>query len=67
MKIVQTFHEIMSGKRKSSSPSNQDIKKFFMVRQESSLPSETERSDSKQDGGTEKNRIRKKKQQIHLH
>ena len=51
----------MSGKRKSSSPGNQDIKRFFMVRQESSLPPETERSDSKQEGGTEKNRITKKR------
>ena len=66
MKIVQTFHEIMLGKRKSSSPGNQDIKRFFMVRQESSLPPETERSDSKQDGGTEKTES-EKKQQIHLH
>ena len=45
----------MSGKTKSSSPGNQDIKRFFMVRQESSLPPGTEkRSDSKQDGGTAK-------------
>ena len=57
----------MSGKRKSSSPGNQDIKRFFMVRQESSLPPETEkRSDSIQDGGTEKTET-EKKQQIHVH
>ena len=55
----------MSGK-KSSSPDNQDIKRFFMVRQESALPSETEKSDSKQDGGIEKQN-QKRKQQIDLH
>ena len=44
----------MSGKRKSSSPGNQDIKRFLIVRQESSIPPETERSDSKEDGGTGK-------------
>ena len=48
----------MSGKRKSSSPGNQGIKRFFMVRQESSLP--PEKRSSKQDGGTEKTEIRKK-------
>ena len=50
----------MSGKRKSSSPGNQDIKRFFMVKQENSLPPETERSDSKQDEGTEKTESEKK-------
>ena len=36
-----------------------------MVRRESSIPLETERSDSKEDGGTEKTEP-EKKQQIHL-
>ena len=56
----------MSGERKSSSPGSQDIKRYFIVRQESSLPLETKRSDSKQDGGTEKTES-ENKQQIHLH
>ena len=50
----------MSGKRKCSSPGNQGIERFFMVRQEISLPPENERSDSEQDGGTEKTESEKK-------